>query len=431
MKRKRTRKQKIIRIILIVVACAVVLILAGATVYNHMQDTLRILQPQENGDSMVDWESEVARNFDKNIINFALLGFDRKASRDDEYGNGAYRPDTIMVLSINFETKDVSIISIQRDTYVEIYGQDGHDKINHAYGYGYRNPGAQDPHLNGIKTTVRTIQNFLGGVPMHYYVVLDMDGVVEIIDTVGGIYYDVDVTVRSHAGRGEIVVHEGFQKLDGDKFMEYLRARHMDHDFARMERQQNIMIEAFEQMKDRGKLKQVPEIYRSLQEHVDTNLSVSQMGALALYGMEIDTSEIDAYTFEGSGQHDARGIWYLVVDEEKRVELIEDVFGVAVEKRPQKPLPGQRVTPQEEVPPVEEESEPEVEYDPPPEPEPEPEGELEVEENENNSVDEEFEGEEAEEDDAENGSENGYGDEEEDASEKDDQVEDEEENEEE
>jgi len=425
MKRKRTRKQKIIRIFLIIAACALVLIIAGATVYNHIQDTLRILQPQENGDSMIDWESEVARNFDKNIINFALLGFDRTASRDDEYGSGAYRPDTIMVLSINFESKDVSIISIQRDTYVEIYGQDGHDKINHAYGHGYRNPGVQDPHLNGIKTTVRTIQNFLGGVPIHYYVVLDMDGVVEIIDAVGGIYYDVDVTVRAHAGRGKIVVHEGFQKLDGYKFMEYLRARHMDHDFARMERQQSIMIEAFEQMKDKGKLRQFPDIYRSLQEHVDTNLSISQMGALALYGKEIDPSEIDAYTFEGSGRHDARGIWYLVVDEEKRVELIEDVFGVAVEKRPQKLLPGERVTPQEQVPPAEEESEPEVEYVPPPEPEPEPEeGELEVEENEDSPVNEEVNGDEADEDNTESGSENDYGDEEEHDPEKNDQVED-------
>lgn len=360
--KKERRRQKAINIMIVVLACLAVLVGGGKVIYNYYQDTAKILQPVESEDSVVDWENKIAQNFDKNIINFALLGFDKSASREDDYGEGSYRPDTIMVLSINFKSEEMSIVSIPRDTYVDIHGRQGRDKINHAYMYGYRQS-EEDPHLSGIKTTVRTIQDFLGGIPVHYYVVLDMDVAEEVVDIIGGIEYDVDVAVRSHAGRGPVVVEKGPQTLDGRKFMYYVRFRaDSKGDLGRIDRQQDIMIAAFEQLREKGKLTQIPDIYRSVQKNVDTNLSLSQMGALALYGMEVDPSDIDNYRFDGEGQYTPRGgqnIYYLVPNEQQRVDIIEEVFGQRVDKRPQINLPPP--IPDEEEEEEETESEPEEE----------------------------------------------------------------------
>ena len=165
-----------------------------------------------------------------------MLGFDRNKARDKIYT--IYRPDSIMIVSINFKTKEISMASIPRDTYVKVHGRNIYDKINHSYMYGYQKPGKGDPHLSGIKSTVRTIQDFLGGVPIHYYIALDMDAVEEVIDAIGGVYYDVDVPVRDRAGKGKLVVDKGYQLLDGKKFLEMIRFRAIGGDTGRANRQQ-------------------------------------------------------------------------------------------------------------------------------------------------------------------------------------------------
>ena len=272
----------------------------------------------------------VEDTFDRDRVNIVLLGFDRSAARAAD--SQIFRPDTIMIASLNFRTGELSLANISRDSYVKISGTEIYDKINHAYMYGYQAPGAEDPHKSGMETTLKTIEDFLGGVPIHYFVSVDMDGVVEVVDTLGGIEYAVEYPVRADFGRGELLLDAGLQQLNGHQFLTYVRDRSVGTDTGRSQRQQQILIAAFSQLKNQGKLKDIPAVYQSVKDNLDTNLNPAQVASLAFFGLQVDQNEIKTYLFPGSIQGE---VSYIVIDEKKRVELIKEIFGVTVAERPQ------------------------------------------------------------------------------------------------
>jgi len=295
-----------------------------------------------------------AGKFDTDRVNIVLLGFDRDEIRGKS--SDIFRPDTIMIASIDFEDRKVALLSIPRDSYVKIAGTEIYDKINHAYMYGYHEAAAagKDKHQAGMETTIRTIEDFLGGIPIHYYVAVDMEGVVEIVDQVGGVYFDVKYPIRTKYGTGRLLVDKGYQLLDGRKFLYYVRDRSVGGDFGRASRQQEILIEAFRQIKARGQLKDIPAIYRSVQKNVETNLSLGQIAQLAIFGLRLDPEDISAHVFPGSVQLAARNgqnVSYVVINEKRRVEIIKEVFGIDVPLRPTPALPPPIIDePQEEIP---------------------------------------------------------------------------------
>lgn len=312
-----------------------------------------------------------AEKFETGRVNIVLLGFDRDEIRGKK--SQAFRPDTIMIASLNFKSNEVSLVSIPRDSYVKIAGTDINDKINHSYMYGYNLPGVTDAHQSGIDTTIRTVEDFLGGIPIHYYVTVDMDGVCEVVDRVGGVYFDVKYPVRSDYGRGYLMLDQGYQLLDGKKFLIFVRDRSVGGDFGRAARQQEILIEAFRQVKERGKLKDIPAFYRSVKNNVETNLSVTKMAQLAVFGLKIKPDMITTHVFPGSIQYAPRNgldISYVVINEQSRVEIIKEVFGVVVPARPQITLPGPSHRPVQQPQPYE--VQPSDEYNAPVDDEPGP-----------------------------------------------------------
>ena len=113
--------------------------------------------------------------FDRDRVNIALLGFDRNEARAAD--SQIFRPDTIMIASLNFRTGELALANISRDSYVNISGTRSTTRSIMPM-CGYQKPGVEDPHRSGMETTLKTIEDFLGGVPIHYYVAVDMDGVV-------------------------------------------------------------------------------------------------------------------------------------------------------------------------------------------------------------------------------------------------------------
>lgn len=288
-------------------------------------------------------EFGVEEAFSSDRLNIALLGFDRSAERDQFFS--IYRPDTILIASFDFKSRNVSLVNISRDSYVAIAGTEIYDKINHAYMYGHNLPDADNPHQSGINTTIETIEDFLGGVTIHHYVILDMDGVVEIVDQIGGINYEVEYPVRADFGRGELLLEQGSQRLNGRQLLTYVRDRSVEGDVGRSRRQQQILIATFAQLKRQGRLKDIPAIYSALVNNVETSLSTAQIASLALFATRVDPQQILTHVFPGSIQFAPLGeldISYIVIDELARVQMIEDVFGVSVEQREQITLPGLR-----------------------------------------------------------------------------------------
>lgn len=168
-------------------------------------------------------------------LNVLLLGID---TRDDD--PQTLNTDTIIVLSVDPDAGTAGMLSIPRDTLVDIPGV-GKDKVNSAYAH------AKDPERNGASLARRAVEGFLG-IPIHSYALIDFNAFRQTIDTVGGVLIDVKRPLRdeeyptSDAGIERIEFRAGPQLLDGDDALRYARSRHDSNDFNRSRRQQAVLL---------------------------------------------------------------------------------------------------------------------------------------------------------------------------------------------
>lgn len=324
---------------LIVFGGAILLLLAltGTYVlafYNQVKETERVLLDDITFDETYD----IGQSFSENIVNIALLGFDRGWNRED-YGEYLFRPDMLAVFSIDFDSDQISVVRIPRDTYVPIHGTGGfHDKINHSYYYGYRR-GGEDSHMEGIRNTLQTVSHVLGDIPIHYFVSVDMYSIIELVDALGGVYYDVEYEIiDKHWEVGRILVPEGPQIMDGKTFLRYLQYRddRTNQDYGRIDRQMSLLKESFYYLREQGKITDIPATYRIYKDYVETDLTYTQIASLAYYARDLDLTDenLHFHTLPGDGRM-KDGIWYQVLRQSDRVKIIRDVFGIEATPWPQ------------------------------------------------------------------------------------------------
>jgi LCP family protein required for cell wall assembly len=186
---------------------------------------------------------------------------------DDAFG---HRSDTIMILHINPEKKEVSLLSIPRDTLAVLPGR-GLDKINHAFAYG------------GIDLCRKTVENFLK-IEIPYYLLVNLSGITGIIDELGGITIDVEKRMYyvDYAGNLFIDLKAGRQRLCGKDAMGYLRYRADGGDFSRISRQQKFLRALADEMLKRDNLLRSPKLFFTLLSYVDTNLNSRETLGLSL-----------------------------------------------------------------------------------------------------------------------------------------------------
>ena len=197
-----------------------------------------------------------------NRVNILIVGC-------DEIENHG-RADTIVFLSISPKTKDALILSIPRDTRVEIPGR-GMDKINHAYAFG------------GESLISEAVSSFLD-VPIHFYAVVDFNGFVYIIDELGGVEIDVEKEMHyvDKAGGVEINLHPGKQILDGEKALQYIRFRYDKlGDLGRIKRQQKLALAVIKKMINFDSITKIPQISEGMKGYIETNIEARYTVALA------------------------------------------------------------------------------------------------------------------------------------------------------
>jgi len=324
--------------VLIAVSVLVLILLATGTYvlafYTQVKETQRVLL----GAVTFDEEYDVDDLFSEHIVNIALLGFDRGWNRE-AYGEYLFRPDMLAVLSIDFEKDLISVVRLPRDSYVPIHGMSGfHDKINHSYYYGYLYGPGEDSHAEGIRFTLQTVSKTLGGIPIHYYISVDMYSIVELVDALGGIYYEVEETIYDkHWIVGRVLVPEGPQILDGKTFLRYLQYRDdkTRQDYGRIDRQMNLLKETFYYLREQGRMTDLPVTYRIYKDYVETDLSYKQIAALAFYARDVEVSDdnLNFHTIYGEGQM-KDGIWYQVIFQDDRLRIIKEIFGIDAEAWP-------------------------------------------------------------------------------------------------
>ncbi len=231
-------------------------------------------------------------------MNILLLGIDATG--------GAKRSDTIMVLHVNPRDKSVSVVSIPRDTLVVIPGV-RLDKINHAYAFG------------GPELAASTTSSFLG-IPINYYIKINISGLAKIIDEIGGVEVDVDQRMYyvDYAGGLFIDLKPGLQKLSGKEAIGFLRFRHDAlGDIGRIKRQQKFLQDLANQMAKSKNPLQIYNLISDMIESVDTNLTTSQIFSLAsTVRQAYEFGSVYVSALPGSGTK-IDGIYYMQPDMER------------------------------------------------------------------------------------------------------------------
>ena len=275
--RKKKKMNKGLKIFLIILLVLVIFILGlGVAGYTFVNGKIGKMQ-KENIDTTAVGINEETKQELKGYRNIALLGID---SRADDYGLGN-RSDCIMIASINQETNEVKLISVYRDTYVYVTesGKERLDKITHAYSYG------------GAQNTLKSLNEAMD-LNITEFVTVNFDAVIAAVDSLGGVYIDIDeseikhvndyidATSESSGVKSSHITHSGKQKLDGVQAVSYTRVRYTaGGDYKRTERMRTV-VEAMLSKAKTLNVGQLNSFADTILPKIRTNISSSEIWGL-------------------------------------------------------------------------------------------------------------------------------------------------------
>ncbi len=227
-------------------------------------------------------------------ITVLVLGIDER-----EQEGGPFRTDTMMLLTLNPVTLEAGMLSIPRDLWVPIPGySDGRINTAHFLGdlYDYQGSPAGGPGL-----AMDTVEYNLG-VPVDYYVRLNFQGFIDLIDLIGGINIHVERPIRDNAyptadyGTEVLVIEPGLHHFDGEMALKYARTRHGSSDFDRARRQQQVLLAILDRVTNLGMLPQLAtragDIFATVDDSLQTSMTLDEMLALGGLALKVNREEI-------------------------------------------------------------------------------------------------------------------------------------------
>ena len=262
------------------------------------------LKPSSNendGNMAVDYSN-------KDRVNILILGIDKRPDESEE--RDPIRTDTMMVVTIDPKSKTAAMLSLPRDLWVPIPVKDNtvvHDRINAAHVFGdlYNYPGG------GPSLAMRTVEYNLG-VKIHHYVKIDFDGFSRMIDSLGGVTVELPQPLIDNQyptpdyGIMRINIPAGVQHLDGERALWFARSRHMDSDFGRIRRQQQLMLAVREKVLQINVLPKLPKLWNEFHSSVDTDMNLPQIIGLAMVAKDIKPDSIGSFSVDGSSVRPVR-----------------------------------------------------------------------------------------------------------------------------
>src|SRR5699024_8101426 len=177
------------------------------------------------------------------------------------------RSDTVMVLTVNPANDKVTLVSIARDTYVDIIGYNKKDKINHAYAFG------------GAAMSMDTVSSYLN-IPIDHYVSINMAGIKDLVDAVGGVDIENDLEFES---RGEYYPI-GKIHLNGERALTFLRMRYEDPqgDYGRQLRQRLVVEQIIKKGLSFSGITQYKNILNTIENNMQTDLNFEDIKDIIL-----------------------------------------------------------------------------------------------------------------------------------------------------
>lgn len=321
--RKKKKKRKTRKIVMFVIEVILLLVLAAGL---YVAATFSKLETEvlENEEEI---KQQVVEQLDEQVVeklsgywNIALYGVD---SRVGETETGT-RTDTIMIVSINRDTKDVKLVSVYRDTYLD--NTDGsYRKATECYEAG--GPSRSINMLN---------KNF--DLDITNYVTVDMSVVAEVVDLVGGVEIEIlpeeiehlnnyQVEGSTITGKDQANIYEaGLQTLNGLQAVSYCRVRQVGNDYQRTERQRTVLGKVFEKVQNMD-LFTLTGMIDDLLPYISTNLTKTEILSLAKDVASYKIGETTGFPFTKVSLKDLGYIIAPATLESNVVELHEFLFG--------------------------------------------------------------------------------------------------------
>lgn len=268
-KEKKNKRKKILETF-ISITILLAIFAGGAFGYYSSQvlqfmDDISVETPEEDPDKVIE---RTKRLEDLEPFSVLVLGTDVKTEQDSGQG----RSDTIIVATINPSSSDIKMVSVPRDTLTTL-PTGTIEKMNAAYATG------------GITRAQDMIGEFLD-IPIDFYAIMDFNGLIELVDAVGGITVDADFAFTENAfqNKGQrIEIKEGVQRLDGDQALGYARMRKRDPrgDFGRQDRQQEVIVAILKELNSLNTVTNFEGILSSIRPYLITNANTQQMFNIA------------------------------------------------------------------------------------------------------------------------------------------------------
>lgn len=293
MNRKTSTKKRVIKVFLgILITLLIIIVAAGGTAFWYVQDKIGKMQQVE-----ID-ETQISVSENENLTgyrNIAIFGVD---SRADDYGKGN-RSDCIIIASINNKTHDVKLISVYRDTYVQIEGH-GLDKITHAYSYGE------------APLAIKTLNQNLD-LNIKEFVTVNFDSVSDAVDALGGIKMNItseevkyingyiDETSRVTGKTSKHITKPGTYVLDGVQAVAYSRIRYTSGgDYKRTERMRDVITAMIEKLKTKS-VSEINRIADQILPKVYTNLSTTDLLSMVPAVASFNVAESIGWPYKTKG----------------------------------------------------------------------------------------------------------------------------------
>jgi LCP family protein required for cell wall assembly len=233
---------------------------------------------------------------DQSTFNVLLLGIDARADESS-------RTDMMVVAHIDLDNKKINMVSIPRDTQVNLPGI-GYTKINHAHFIGQQKGG----NTAGTEASMQAVSDLLG-IPINYYVKTNFEGFIHFVDTIGGIEVDLPMEVRLDQpleGRSIITLPAGKQTLDGEVTLDLVRERFSlsNGDFGRQSSQIMILELMLKKLTQISYLPKLPKLLSQVQQDViDTNFDNSDLISLAWLYKNLEEEQVQYVQLPGHSEY--------------------------------------------------------------------------------------------------------------------------------
>lgn len=308
-KNKTNKKRKILKIALLVSLIAFISVLGYGFYLEHKANQAADRAFEALNDRTKSQLRDQAVEPLKDNVSILFIGVDESDKRQDD---GNPRSDALLVATLNNDQKTVNLLSIPRDANVYDPQRQRFDKITHAHAFG------------GTEATIDTVENLLE-IPIDYYVKMNFNAFIEVVDAIGGVTVDVpyDHVELDENDKRTIELKKGSQHLDGRHTLALARTRKLDSDVERGKRQQMILNAISKEALSLNSFVKLGDVIDAVGNNMKTNMTYGEMKSFLEYAKG-GAPDINLMNLEGDDNWSNRG-YYWEVDEEDLTEKKEQL----------------------------------------------------------------------------------------------------------